>query len=332
MNYIFFLLGLLLYVGVVWDIFKTTLSMQGGGWFTSRFGHTFWKVLLKLSGNNGNSKLLSRAGLYLLILIICLWVSGLLLSLFFLFLSQPDSVIDSGTRLPAGMWEKLYYSGFVLSTSGIGDYIASNNFWRIITDLYSFTGLILITMSVTYFVPVLSAIIQKRVLGINLSSLGPTPRDIIENEWNGENFNSLTNKMQALSSDILKYNQNHRAYPVIHFFHNSKKQDSIILQLAKLNETVCIIMYCLKSSEAKSSQAIADVRSALDNYILIIQEVSHIKIDDNREAKKLEVPQMNGKSYCDGTCKIPEQQQIGRLFFEKLIMEDGWKWSDLKEV
>jgi len=91
-----------------------------------------------------------------------------------------DSLVNS-SKIPASAIEKLYYSGFVISTLGIGDFMASNDIWRIVTDVYSFTGLILLTMSVTYFIPVLSGVIKQRKLGINLSSLGSSPQEIILN-------------------------------------------------------------------------------------------------------------------------------------------------------
>ena len=70
MAYLLIVIGTIIYVSIVLDILKTTLSMQGGGWLTSNFSHLFWKLMLKLSGRNGKSKLLARAGFYLLILII----------------------------------------------------------------------------------------------------------------------------------------------------------------------------------------------------------------------------------------------------------------------
>lgn len=329
MSYLFLLIGILLFVGVVWDILKTTLSLQGGGWFTGRYAHFFWNSILKLSGRNGHSKLLGEAGYLLLVSIILIWVLSLYSSFVFLLLSSPDSIINSSTKVPADLWEKIYYGGYVLSTLGNGDFIASTNLWRLVTNLYALTGLILITMSITYFVPVLSAIIKQRKLGINLSTLGNSPQQILLNAWNGENFDFLINQLQSLSSDILEYNQNHRAYPVIHYFHISKKKYTIILGLARLNEAVFILQTGLNSNYIIPQNKLASITAALNNYVEVITDVSHLKIKDENQPQETETSSLKEYVFFKDSKKYNDRMLHNRLVFSKLIEQDGWKWKDI---
>ena len=329
MSYIYLLIGILIYIGVVLDILRTTLSMQGGGWFTSRFSHTFWQILLKISGKDGNSKLLSKAGFALLVAIILIWVISLYSSMVFLLYSSPESVINSSTKIPADLWEKMYYAGYVLSTLGIGDFIASNNYWRFITILYSFTGLILITMSVTYFIPVLSAVIKQRKLGINLSTLGNSPQHIILNGWNGKNFDFLVNQLQTFAADILEHNQNHRAYPVIHYFHNHKKKYAIILQIARLNEAVFILQNSLVSPHKICPNKSSSIATALNNYIEVIEEVSHLDITYKNHPYQSETYLLKDLEFFNEQSTYSDQMQGNRLVFLKLVEQDGWEWKDL---
>ena len=44
------ILGIIIYLLIVLDVIQTTLSLQGGGWLTSRFSHFFWKGFLNISG------------------------------------------------------------------------------------------------------------------------------------------------------------------------------------------------------------------------------------------------------------------------------------------
>ncbi len=184
---------------------------------------------------------------------IALWILLLWASLFSLLLSDHNSIINSTTHLPADMWEKLYYAGFILSTVGVGDYVPSNNFWRIITDIYSFTGLVFVTMSITYFISVLSAVLNQRRLALSLNSLGSSPYNIIENGWNGENFSRLVNQASQFSNDIFKHSQNHLAYPVIHYFHSTDKNISIIIQISKLYDALLILKFGVKQRIATQS-------------------------------------------------------------------------------
>lgn len=330
MGYILIISGLLFYFGIVVDIFKTTLSMQGGGWLTSKFSHVFWNLLLRISGRNGKSKLLAQAGFLLLICIVLIWVGLLVLSLFLLLQSDGDSLVNSA-NIPASALEKLYYSGFVISTLGIGDFMASNDLWRIVTDVYSFTGLILITMSVTYFIPVLSAVIKQRKLGINLSSLGNSPEEIILNAWNGSNYDFFRLQLLNFSDALLEHNQNHKAYPVIHYFHNNNKNHAIILQIARLNETIFILEKLLKPTCTVPPQELSSIRTALDNYIGVIKDVSNIDIKkdppgrfsvDRLAEKEMIRPHME-------ELVIPQNYQNNRKVFLTLIEQDGWKWEDI---
>ncbi len=286
--------------------------------------------MLKLTGRNGKSKLLARAGFYLLILIILIWVSSLMLSLFLLLQSDIDSVVNSA-KIPASALEKLYYSGYILSTLGIGDFTPSNNLWRIITDLYSFTGLILITMSVTYFIPVLSAIIKQRKLGINLSSLGNSPQEIILNAWNGKDYNFFTLQLLSLSDALLEHNQNHKAYPVIHFFHNNDKEHSVILQITRLHEAICILDNYLSPEYSMPKQEISTIKTALNNYIKVIGEVSNINFRNSSpitpdlnmlKEKNMLMPNSNSFNFS-------EDVQQDRQFFLALVVNDGWEWKDV---
>jgi len=329
MSIFFLILGICLYVGVVLDILKTTLSLQGGGWFTGKFAHLFWNFILKLSGRNGHSKLLAKAGYLLLIAIIIIWVVTLYSSLVFLLFSSPNSVINGTTKLPANTWEKIYYAGYVLSTLGLGDFIASTNVWRLVTNLYGLTGLVLITMSVTYFIPVLSAVIKKRKLGINLSTLGNSPQKILLNAWNGENFNSLIDQLQTMSSDILEHNQNHRAYPVIHYFHNSKKKYAIVLQLARLNEAVFMLQHNLCSKYKIPENNLAAVATALNNYVEVIQEVSHLSIQNKDQPLNVKSNELEAQVFFKESSEYTSQMLHNRLVFLKLIQKDGWVWNDI---
>ena len=151
---------------------------------------------------------------------------GLWASFFLLLLSEPTSVVSAGKKVPADIWEKLYFAGFTVSTLGIGDYIPSSDEWSIVTDVYTFTGLVFVTMSITYFVPVLSGVTQQRSLGIMLSSLGQSPQQIVLNNWDGRSFNRLIAQASSLANLLVMHSQNHKAYPVIHYFHTHKAKNS----------------------------------------------------------------------------------------------------------
>lgn len=328
---IFLALGLIIYIATVLDILQTTLSMQGGGWLTSRYSHLFWKLFLFVSGGNGKSKILSHAGYILLISIVLIWVFLLWISFVLILISQPGIIVNSSTQIPADLLEIIYYSGYTLSTLGMGDFIAAGNGGRILTSFYSFTGLILLTMSVTYFIPVLSAVIEQRKLGIRLSILGSSPEKIILNFWDGKSFQSFISKVDELSGSIIKYSQQHRAYPVIHYFHNHKEKNAIILQLARLYEAYLILAFNLNDRVKPEPGDLRPLDIAFENYFEVLKEVTHINTSNETPAystlQKLEELSLIDKS--KGNHALDTKSEDLRKIFLTLVQQDGWNWNQV---
>jgi hypothetical protein len=331
MDFIFLALGGLLYIAVVTDIFRTTLSMHGGGWFTSPFSHGVWLLFLKLSGSNGRSRLLEQVGFLLLILILVLWIVGLWASFFLLLLSQSDSVVSSSTKVPADAWEKFYYAGFTVSTLGIGDYIPSTNEWSVVTDIYAFTGLALVTMSITYFVPVLSGVTQKRNLGIMISSFGQSPQEMVLNSWDGKSFNRMIAQASSIANMLVMHSQNHKAYPVIHYFHSHKAKNTVIIGITTLYEALLILRYYVKEEIRPDQNDLSPLHTALENYLEVISEVSTVSkkgsAPDLPDMTKLEEKGMINPALKDQSIK--EEVQHQRTLLASLVEQDGWNWKEI---
>lgn len=331
MNYLLIGLGILIYIGVIIDIIMTTLTVKGGGWLTSRISQGVWKLFLRITGRNGESTVLTHVGYLLLVLIVLVWVVMLNLSFILLLTSDMDSVINSTTKLPTDIWQKVYYSGYVLSTLGLGDYIPSNDLWRGTTILYSFTGLIFITMSITYFIPVLSAVIEKRKLGINLSGLGNNPQKMVLGFLDGDGSNFFDFVLFSLSGDLIEHSQNHRAYPVIHYFHNNHKDDTIILQIARLNEAVYILSEYIKDEIQPRTKQLGAMVSALNNYVKVVIEVSGSELKEY-DFDEIDLSELRTRELVKGgtlNTAIDEMMRKRRSVLRALVEEDGWDWADV---
>lgn len=331
MNYISISIGIIIYIAVISDIVITTLTMKGGGWMTSRLCHWLWRLALNICGRDGKSKALTHTGYVLLVIIVLVWVLMLNFSFSLVLMGQIDSIIDATTKLPATDWEKVYYSGYVLSTLGIGDYVPSTNTWRLVTNLYAFTGLIFITMSVTYFIPVLSAVIKQRKLGINISGLGDSPQEVILNAWNGQNFDFLKFQLLNLSDELVDHNQNHRAYPIIHYFHNNKRKNAVVLQIAKLNEVVYLFQEYIRKDLTLNKSELLSILSALNNYKEVIGDVTRVKIIQNSSVSTPIHKLIDKNLLVDNFEKIElnDEMRENRMVYQSLVEQDGWQWDDV---
>ncbi len=314
----------------IMDLIKTTISSNGGGKITSNVSKGVWKLFYIASGKNGRSDLLGYAGPVVLASILLVWIIGLWSGLFLMLLSDTDSIVRSGTLASAGPLEKLYYAGFTLSTLGVGDYIASSNTWRIMTSLAAFSGLTFITASITYYVPVLSAVGLQSKLSLYISSMGKTPQQLLINSWNGKDFSSFFDNVSDLCQMLLQHTMNHHSYPVIHYFHNSQPQQAIAPALALLDEAYHLLQQTAVTDKLKMEM----LQTTLDTYMGKMQKSFLKNIPAHAAAPTPDLDPL----YKAGI-PIKSAEQVKRIFEEDLkerrklltalLEKDVWTWQEV---
>lgn len=302
MNFLYFTFGTMIFLLIVADIVKTAFSSNGGGKLTAWVSLGIWHVFFRAAGKKANSKLLEYAGPTVLVSILLVWVIGMWLGFFILLLSDVDSVINSTTKANTDTWEKLYYAGFTLSTLGIGDYIPSNNFWRVFTNIAAYSGLVFITTSITYFVPVLSAVSLKSKLSLYINSMGKSPQQILLNSWNGKDFNSFFENVSDLCQMLIHHTMNHHSYPVIHYFHKSKIDLAFAPAFVMLDEVHQLLSNVIKDDISIDTLKMKMLQTTLDQHLKMLQ-----------------------KSYLNGESPIEETPNFTQLLKEK---EDFFKKAE----
>ncbi len=319
--------GIFLIFYIFKDVLLTTYSMEGGGPMTDYFLKNSWKLFLWIGGYNGRHKLLNLAGMFMMISLIVLWSAGLWLGAFLLFASNPDSVLHSDTLLPTGLWEKLYFSGYILTTMGLGDYVPYNTSWGIISVFFSFFGLLFITLMVSYALPVLSNIITKKQLSLFIQNLGATPVELLVYFWNGKDFSSLKDVSKELQKRILIIGQSHKAYPILHYFHANRKEESLVITLCLIDEALSILLDNV-SSDQWDEKEVLPLRKALDNYLETMKVTYKYKEEDtkNRAPEADLRPLVRAKVNCveKGT---PDWRR--KNLWTQLLKSKGWAWAEV---
>ncbi|WP_181307978.1 potassium channel family protein [Rufibacter sp. XAAS-G3-1] len=334
MNILYLLSGTSIFIITTVDIIKTTLSTKGGGVITKRISRAVWKLFFSMSGQNGKSTALEFAGPAVLIMVLLVWIIGLWAGFFLLLLSDGDSIINSTTRENAMALEKLYYAGFTLSTLGVGDFVASSNSWRILTSSMAFTGLVFITTSITYFLPVLSAVNLQSNLSLYISSMGRTPQEMMIKSWNGGNFSSFFDCVPNMCQMLIKHTLNHHSYPIIHYFHNKEPKQAIIVQVVMLEEVYYLLRQVVSTEVALDEVKMTMLRTALDTYFSLvkknfIQEETSQKYPPSPELAPLlqsGIPVKQEASINQGN---GQQQQDNRNILTALLGSDGWSWQEV---
>ncbi len=321
------ILGVVLFLATALDITKTTLSTRGGGMLTNGVTRLVWRCFFLAAGRRGQSKLLEYAGQCVLVSVLLLWISCLWLSLFLIFASDPGSVQNGTTKAAADLWETLYYTGFTLSTLGVGDYVANGDGWRVLTSAAAFSGLTLITSAITYIVPVLSAVSLQSQLSLLISSMGRTPQQILVNSWNGSDFSSFYDNASDIRQMLVEHTLNHHAYPVISCFHNSQAERNIIPAIATLAEVLRLLDRV--SPEVPQDGLKRKVLDAALEQHLHMQRSNYLtpgRTSERPEADLMPLIQA-------GILLKPEDEGNAhderRKLVSALLESDGWSWADI---
>lgn len=230
--------GWLLVLLVLADVFRTVLwSGQGAGPLTGAVTSLGRRLLKHLPGHG---RMRSAVGPVAILVIVSVWASLLLVGFTLAFEGDSDSIRTSATEQPVDWFERAYYVGYSLFTLGNGDIAPVTDGGRLLTVAISATGLFLITLSVTYLLPVISASVASRSFASSAQALGDTPEDVVLGAWDGERI-QLDHELRRLADQLSVLAEQQLAYPVLHLFLSSDPGSSAPLAIAQLDDVLTLL-------------------------------------------------------------------------------------------
>lgn len=308
MNYLLLAAGIIIIVAVVYDFVFTAFSPKGAGIFTHGISVFLYKLFRGICIKLNAMKLLEGAGIIIIVVILVFWYLSIWMGASLIIISDPHSILNNATQNYADLSEKFYYTGFTISTLGGGDYSPTSAVWQIFTVVFAFLGFALITTGVSYMVPVLSAVVNKRTLATYISLLGTNPQEILRNQWKGDGFRTLEEHLPKLSEMIIQHSQQLLAYPVIYCFYSYNPHKSAGLNIAKLDEALSILLLNISEENRPSEQSIRSLRNAISEY-LHVQKDYFINLKDS----DLDLPEMKQLKEA-GIPLVYEQDNLAEVY------------------
>lgn len=263
--------GLLVIVATGYDAAVTTVSPTSGGGPLTR-------VLLGLAGRLGrrhHTRRLLAPGVGLLVGTVITWTALLWVGWTLVLGASPGAVASSSTGLPADTAARWYYAGFTVVTLGTGDYVPVGAWSQVASVLAAFSGLFLVTLSITYLLNVVTAVVDQRSLATTVSLLGDGAHDTVQ-RWHRRpgGADSLDEQLGQLAPQVVRLAQQHLAYPVLHRFAGTAAQRSAPVALAVL----CDVLQLLEDGHPDDGPAPGEemLGRALDVYVHeLVRERGH---------------------------------------------------------
>lgn len=331
-NLFFTLAGAALVLLATYDAARTTLSASSSGPITNRLISVTWQALLWKHQRRRNHALLAAAGPCIASALMLSWIVTAWAGWWLLFSSEPLAVVNATSRVAASLSERAYFTGYTLTTLGYGDFVPATPLWRFLSVLAAGNGLILFTLAVTYIVPVVSAVTQKRQLALTISAIGRTPYQIAAASADGGDYQSLANQLQQLQSGIASLGQQHLAYPVLHYFHSQHGDSALPVALARLYQAIALLQQASPELPATVRFQLATTQSLIDGFLATLGSAFiHPAPCSPRMPPLDDFATLPGITLDEQTLHRTLEALDDQRLLLAYIEKDGWAWHDVWE-
>lgn len=321
-----FVLGVT-YLDVLW----TTMG-EGGGPITRRLTRVMWSGILKLARHRRKDLFLRWGGIAITLFAVVVWILFMWVGWTLVFSGGDETIVHSQSRLPARLWERVYFVGFTIFTLGVGDFVPKGGIWQVLTAVASLSGLFLVTFSITYLVPVVQAATSKRRLAVFIASIGLSAEEILINTWNGEDCNDLAQHLASVASELVMLQQRHLTYPVLHYLHSQSQPEAISLRVAALDEAVTLLQHGMRSRCGVSEIQLRLARQIITEFIATL-EASYIgPAEDTPPPPSLDALRVAGMPVVDEAHfhRALSDLSYRRRLLLSFVENDGWAWDMLR--
>ncbi len=322
MHQLYLILGIAIILVSSYDFFYTTLSGSGASFLTKKLGKLINVLQISISRILGR-RVFKLSGTITNLSVLVIWVLLIWCGLFLVFSSNPAGIINSDYEIASDI-ERLYFTGYTLSTLGMGDFMPDTTFFQIVTSVFSFFGFVFFTTSMTYLVSVLNAVRHKRSLALIICNLGQDPFEIAKAMvTQSESF--TYQQMSIIQQMLDQHSSNHQAYPILHYYINSDENSAFSVNLTNLDEAMSILMTFKEESSLKPE--LHPLRNSLSQFLKHLENKDGLSASDTAhdfEWNKEDLPQ--------GALQMPldkEDIHHRRKLLDGLLKSEGYTWEKI---
>jgi hypothetical protein len=229
--------GIVILLVTIYDVLWTTLRLTSGGPITSWVTDGLWKAAVRVTRSH---RALATLGFLIVLFTVALWVWLIWIGWILVLEMSPRAVLESATGRPADLWSRVYFAGSTIITMNLSEYRPGSPGWRIVSTIAAANGFSMVSLIITYLLPITGAELERRRLAVYITALGRTPHEILIRAWNGSGFGALPNHLVALTLPMLEVGQSHLAYPVLHCVHSRTRETALAPSVAVLDEAITL--------------------------------------------------------------------------------------------
>jgi len=218
MSVVLLIIGLLIILVAMVDLIVTTLTMEGAGPVSNPVSHFMWRWFRPQGRSSGARRRIMSGPAVLVVMIlfwvVCIWVGWVLV-----FSWQGITLVNAQSGLPSTLAERIYYTGYTITTVGYGDFKALDTRGQFASAIAGFNGLFLLTLAITYSIQVLTAVVENRRLALMIDAMEQIRFTVQQSaQCDKESVEFISGHLASLDMAVAGAAQKHLAYPVIQAF------------------------------------------------------------------------------------------------------------------
>lgn len=325
MKWILIVAGAVVVAMTLVDVAWTTVAAgSGAGPVTGRFVRPLWRLALAGHRRSRGHTLLSVAGVVIVFAVLLLWIALLLAGWWLVFMGSRGAVRDAVTHVPADATSRLYFVGNALFTLGNGGYAPGGGAWQMATVCATGTGLVLITLSITYLVPVASAVATRRQMAAAISSLGSTPDEIVTTAWTGSGFDGLALQLRSVATLLETSRQQHYTYPVLHFFHSGDAPNAAAPNITNLSQALFLLRFHVDGAVRPPPALLVPLDRTIESFLATLRS-AHLRPGEPVPLPSPEGIAAAGIPVAESTDpEAAATRQERQRLLGALLRDDGW--------
>jgi hypothetical protein len=332
MSLVYLTIGISILVVAVVDILWTTLWVDGGsGPLASRLTTAVWYGLRKVGSTR--SRALSLAGPLILILTLVTWVGLIWGGWTLIFAGSENALSPSHSDVPVTWTGRFYFVGYAMFTMGNGDFYTPTGIWQIAASLTTASGMLSVTMGVSYVLSVLGAVSNKRSFASSVSGMGADSETIVETAWQKDDFQGLKLPINSLASQLDRLADQHKSYPILHYYHSEQAKNASAMGVAVFDETMTILRFGVPEEEQPNRVLIENARSASQNYLETLNNAFISPAEEAPPPPSLDrlrekgVPTVSDREFAEALDELtPRRRKL-----HGVVNADAWHWPPIDQ-
>lgn len=257
------LVGAGLVLNTIGDILMTVLHSQKESRLSWAFNRAVWRVLRLVSlflPARYKHRVLAWSIPAMIAGLIVTWI--LLLVAGYALIYAPWMSSPQHFALPPRVGSQfitaLYFSGLTLATVGYGDVTPLSPAFRLVAVMEGFTGLIVISMSITFLLTIYPSLIQTSSLAESLNEETDGAVDavpMVARYLASDNFEALADRVTHLNRELLAITEAHRLHSVLYYAHPVEVHLGLARVLVLIRGIVTTIRFGLYEAEPSRTRA-----------------------------------------------------------------------------